>query len=82
MTRRAISLPLLDNAAAPPEDSSETATLGKRVRTGSVWNVASNVLLRVSNIFILALVARMVAPEELGVFALATALGPVAASAR
>jgi lipopolysaccharide exporter len=55
-------------------DRGHEAALGKRVRTGALWNAASNVLLRLGNILVLAVVARIVSPAELGVFALAAAL--------
>jgi PST family polysaccharide transporter len=55
-------------------DGGHEATLGKRVRTGAMWTAASNVLLRLGNILVLAVVARIVSPAELGVFALAAAL--------
>jgi lipopolysaccharide exporter len=62
----------------PPEPTASgagyDAALGKRVRTGALWTAASNVLLRLGTILVLAVVARIVSPGELGVFALAAAL--------
>jgi lipopolysaccharide exporter len=55
-------------------DRGDEVVLGKRVRAGALWNAASNVLLRLGNILVLAVVARIVSPTELGVFALAAAL--------
>ena len=41
------------------------------VKKGAIWTGASTLLLRFSNIALMAVVARIVAPDELGVFALA-----------
>ncbi len=41
-----------------------------RVRTGAMWAGGSTLLLRFANIAIMAVVARIVSPNELGVFAL------------
>jgi lipopolysaccharide exporter len=44
--------------------------LGDRVRAGAMWAGGSTLVLRFANIAIMAVVARIVAPAELGVFAL------------
>jgi lipopolysaccharide exporter len=46
-------------------------TLGRKVGRGAVWSGASTVLLRIGNIAIMAVVARLVSPAEFGIFALA-----------
>ena len=67
-------LPLQQPLESQAPDGGDEAALGKRVRTGALWNAASNVLLRLGNILVLAVVARIVSPTELGIFALAAAL--------
>jgi len=56
---------------APLEPGDGLETLGSRVRTGALWAGASSVLLRFANIAVMAVVARIVAPAEFGVFSLA-----------
>ena len=56
------------------QDRGDEPALGSQVRSGALWNAASNVLLRLGNVVVLAVVARLVSPDELGVFALAAAL--------
>lgn len=59
--------------AAPP------APLGRRVARGALWAGGSTMLLRFMNIAVMAVVARILAPAQLGVFALAlTAQGVIA----
>ena len=45
--------------------------LGQRVRSGAMWSAGSVVVMRFANIAIMAVVARLVAPQQFGVFALA-----------
>lgn len=47
------------------------ASLARKVRAGAGWAAGSTLLLRFANIALMAVVARIVAPEEFGVFALA-----------
>jgi len=73
--QEATGLPAQRTRPQPQElDRGHEPALGNRVRTGALWNAASNVLLRLGNILVLAVVARIVSPAELGVFALAAAL--------
>jgi lipopolysaccharide exporter len=60
-------------AAAEPtaKDQQSRQHLLADVKKGSMWAGASTMLLRLSNIVLMAVVARIVAPDELGVFALA-----------
>jgi lipopolysaccharide exporter len=71
-----ISLPEL----APHEPGNGLETLGSRVRAGAIWAGASSVLLRFAGIAVMALVARIVAPAEFGVFSLALVVYGVAVS--
>ncbi|TFD52124.1 hypothetical protein E3T55_06995 [Cryobacterium frigoriphilum] len=57
-------------APAPAAISADDRSLGDRVRTGALWAGGNALFLRVANILIMAVVARIVAPAELGVFAL------------
>jgi lipopolysaccharide exporter len=60
------SLPL-----TAPADDQQAGSLGRQVRKGVVWSGTSNIVLRICNILIMVVVARLVSPAELGVFALA-----------
>jgi lipopolysaccharide exporter len=65
-------LPVLETAQrASPENPDGGVRLSQRVRGGVLWNAGGTILLRFSNIAVMAVVARMVAPNELGIFALA-----------
>ena len=78
--RTSNSLPTLDfGDTSAQNQSTEQKPLGQRVRRGAMWNVASTFLLRISNIAVMAVVARIVSPEELGVFALAITIQVVLA---
>lgn len=80
MGKDIIGLPLLTAAPGSGFDSERTATLARNVRSGALWTGASTMLLRVSNIVLMAFVARIVSPEELGVFALAVTVQAVLVS--
>lgn len=45
--------------------------IGRRVRAGLGWSLAGNVLLRLGNVALTIVVARLIAPEEYGAFAVA-----------
>jgi lipopolysaccharide exporter len=45
--------------------------LARRVRSGAIWSVGSTLLLRVSNIALTAITARLLSPRDFGVFAVA-----------
>ncbi|WP_411701164.1 hypothetical protein, partial [Conyzicola sp.] len=53
-----------------PSETDSAAALGDRVRRGALWAGSSSMLLRIGNIVVMAVVARIVAPEQLGLFAL------------
>ena len=52
------------------QEAEAASALSDRVRSGALWAGGSTLLLRFANIAIMAIVARIVAPAELGVFAL------------
>ena len=54
---------------APP--GSNSRSLSSSIRKGALWVVASNVLLRLANVAITAVVARILSPHDFGVFAVA-----------
>lgn len=55
-------------------------SLAERVARGTLWVTASTVLLRLGNIAVVAVVARLLAPEDFGVFAVAVAVYAVVSS--
>ncbi|WP_320536988.1 oligosaccharide flippase family protein [Pseudarthrobacter sp. IC2-21] len=57
-----------------------TAALGSAVKKGAVWTAGSTVLLRLGNIALMAVVARIVSPNELGIFTLAVTVHTVIVS--
>ena len=59
-----------------------TTALSTRIKRGLAWSTASNVILRVGNFSVSIIMARIIAPDEFGVFAVAlttwTVLGTLA----
>lgn len=53
-------------ATGPDKDS-----MGGRVRRGLAWSTASNIVLRLTNLAVGIIMARLIAPEAFGVFAVA-----------
>lgn len=53
------------------DEATTNASLDGRVRRGSLWLGGNSIVMRVSNILVMVVVARIVAPNEFGVFALA-----------
>lgn len=51
--------------------SEEQTGLTRQIRAGAVWAAGGNIVMRMTNVAVMAVVARIVAPDELGVFALA-----------
>lgn len=80
MTRFASELPTATAPAEPAGASTGAETLVGNVRRGALWTGASTMLLRLSNIALMAVVARIVAPDELGIFALAVTVQAVLVS--
>ncbi|MBP2411556.1 PST family polysaccharide transporter [Arthrobacter stackebrandtii] len=79
MTTHTPGLPVM--AASTTGGSAEgSGALVTDVRRGALWTGASTMLLRISNIALMAVVARIVAPDELGVFALAVTVQAVLVS--
>ena len=60
--------------ATPP------AALGSALKRSAFWAAGSTVLLRLSNIALMAVVARIVSPDELGIFTLAVTIHTVIVS--
>lgn len=56
------------------------APLGPRVRRGAIWSGANALLLRLANIAIMAVVARLLLPHDFGVFAVAITVHAVVSS--
>src|SRR5271165_4803345 len=50
---------------------SDVRPLASRVRRGALWNLATTLVLRLANIGLTAVVARILAPRDFGVFAVA-----------
>ncbi len=65
------SNPPRDNVADAPPPASDSRALSASVRRGALWIVASNVLLRLANVLITAVVAHILSPHDFGVFAVA-----------
>jgi lipopolysaccharide exporter len=61
-------------------DAVPGATLGSAVKRGAIWTAGSTVLLRLVNIALMAVVARIVSPDELGIFTLAVTVHAVIVS--
>lgn len=57
----------------PMVESNLTAS----VRRGAIWSAGATIFLRLGNILLMAVVARIVSPEELGIFALAVTVHAV-----
>jgi lipopolysaccharide exporter len=51
--------------------TSDSRSLSASVRRGALWVVASNLLLRLANVLLTAVVARILSPHDFGVFAVA-----------
>ena len=47
------------------------STLGERARTGAMWSALAQLVLRFSNFFVVIVVARIISPHDLGVYAIA-----------
>jgi lipopolysaccharide exporter len=70
------------NPGGPVPDLPGQELSGSNVRRGLLWSTASNMVLRVGNLLVGIVIARLIAPEAFGVFAVAltvwTILGAVA----
>ena len=63
--------PTRSDSRAPQPTRSDSRTLSASVRTGALWAVASNLLLRLANLALTAIVAHILSPHDFGVFAMA-----------
>ncbi len=54
-----------------PPAASDSRSLSASVRRGALWVVASNILLRLANVLLTAVVAHILSPHDFGVFAVA-----------
>jgi lipopolysaccharide exporter len=57
--------------SGPEPSGSDSQSLSASVRKGAIWVVASNLLLRLANVALTAIVARILSPHDFGVFAVA-----------
>ena len=63
-----------------PGPTAEPETRGPTVRRGLAWSTASNIVLRIGNLAVGIIMARIIAPEEFGVFAVALTVWSVLGS--
>lgn len=64
-----------DMPTSLPSDAGDSPkALGNEIRRGTWWSVGGTVVFRFSNIAVTAVVARILVPEEFGIFALAVAV--------
>jgi lipopolysaccharide exporter len=68
---RATSDPPRSEVSDPEPARSDSRSLSASVRRGALWVVATNLLLRLANVLIIAVVARILSPHDFGVFAVA-----------
>jgi PST family polysaccharide transporter len=54
-----------------------TVSLESRVRSGALWGIVNSLGMRFANLAVMAVVVRLVSPEEFGVFAVALTIGVV-----
>jgi lipopolysaccharide exporter len=64
----------------PDPVSPAPPTTGRAVRRGLAWSSASNIVLRVGNLAVGIVMARLIAPEEFGIFAVALTVWSVLGS--
>jgi lipopolysaccharide exporter len=67
----ATSDPPRSEVSAPEPSQSDARSLSSSVRRGALWVVASNLLLRVANLGLTAIVAHILSRQDFGVFAVA-----------
>jgi lipopolysaccharide exporter len=65
------SRPPVGEVSDPKPAGSDSQSLSASVRKGALWVVASNVLLRLANVAITAVIAHILSPHDFGVFAVA-----------
>jgi PST family polysaccharide transporter len=55
----------------PNAAGSDSQSLSASVRRGALWVVASNLLLRLANVLLIAIIAHILSPHDFGIFAVA-----------
>jgi PST family polysaccharide transporter len=69
------SVPASRSADGPairsPSSKGDAPSLAASVRRGALWNILSTILLRLANVAVTAVVARILAPRDFGVFTVA-----------
>jgi lipopolysaccharide exporter len=55
----------------PQAAGSDSQSLSASVRRGALWVVASNLLLRLANVLLIAVIAHILSPHDFGIFAVA-----------
>jgi lipopolysaccharide exporter len=63
--------PFGGDVSDPSAAASDSRSLSANVRRGALWVVASNLLLRVANVLLTAIIAHILSPHDFGVFAVA-----------
>jgi lipopolysaccharide exporter len=58
----------------PASGGQNSGSIGDRARRGAMWTAGSAILLRLSNVLVMVIVARLISPKELGVYTLATVI--------
>jgi PST family polysaccharide transporter len=76
----ATSRPPGSEVSDPKVVGSDSQSLSASVRRGALWVVASNLLLRLANISITAVVAHILSPHDFGVFAVALTVYAIVSS--
>jgi lipopolysaccharide exporter len=76
----ATSSPPNTDVSDPKSAGSDSKSLSSSVRRGALWVIASNVLLRLGNVLITAVVARILSPHDFGIFAVALTVFAIVSS--
>ena len=63
--------PPRNEVSGPRPAGSDSRSLSESVRRGALWVAASNVLLRLANVLLTAIIAHILSPHDFGVFAVA-----------
>jgi PST family polysaccharide transporter len=71
LDREAASDPPRSEISDPEPTRSDSRSLSASVRRGALWVVAQNLLLRLANVLLTAIVAHILSPHDFGVFAVA-----------
>jgi lipopolysaccharide exporter len=76
----ATSSPPGSDVSDPESAGSDSKSLSSSVRRGALWVVASNVLLRLGNVLITAVVVHILSPRDFGIFAVALTVFAIVSS--